>query len=107
MPDGYRGVVVVKKRLEEEGNEGDERRRRGNGFLKSDLDEEGEEEGEEPVAVLEEVGAFEKIVVWDHEKVVEDDDGVVKGVAEWIRFAEAVSLETGQSLTNESTKTDL
>lgn len=96
MPTGYRGVAVKKK--SEEGRDAVEdrrrrRRRRRNEYTNEYGDEVGEEEEEEEqVAVLEEVAAFEEVVVWDHEKVVEADDGIVKGLAEWIRFAEAVSL---------------
>ncbi len=79
MPAGYRGVVVRKKVDEEEGNEGGRR----TGDVR--------DEEEEKVGVLEEVAAFEEIVVWDHEKVVGDDDVFVKGMAEWIHFAGAVS----------------
>lgn len=89
MPAGYRGVAVKKK--SEEGRDGVEERRRRNEYANEYSDEVAEEE-EEQVAVLEEVAAFEELVVWDHEKVVEDDDGIVKGLAEWIRFAGAVSL---------------
>ena len=92
VPTGYRGVAV--KKNSEEGRDAveDRRRRRRNEYTNEYGDEVGEEEEEEQVAVLEEVAAFEEVVVWDHEKVVEDDDGIVKGLAEWIRFAEAVSL---------------
>lgn len=90
MPVGYRGVVVRRKRLEGNGvGVGD--RRRGV-ECENDAGVEGGDEGNEEMGVLEEVAAFEEVVVWDHEKVVEDDDGVVKGMEEWIRFAEAVSF---------------
>ena len=52
--------------------------------------EEGEEEREE-VIVLNEVGSFEKVVIWNHESMVDGDDDFVKGLKEWIGFAEAVS----------------
>lgn len=51
--------------------------------------EEAEEEQEE-IHILNEVGSFEKIVLWDHEKIIEDEDAFVKGVSEWIGFAEMV-----------------
>lgn len=90
VPDGYRGLVVKRKRVEEREREGEDRWRRGE--CDNDAGDDGqEEEEEEEVAVLEELATFEEVVVWDHEKVVEADDGVVKGMEEWIRFAEAVS----------------
>lgn len=52
--------------------------------------EEGEEEPEE-VTVLNEVGSFDRVVVWSHETRLDEDDAFVKGLGEWIGFAEAVS----------------
>ena len=51
---------------------------------------EGEEEREE-VTVLNEVGSFQNLFVWNHESMVDGDDAFVKGLNEWIGFAEAVS----------------
>lgn len=83
MPEGYRGVVVgggeERGTIEEQNEEADE------GM------EEREEE-EEEVRALDEVARFEELVVWGHETVPEEDDVFVKGVEEWIRFAEAVSF---------------
>lgn len=45
----------------------------------------------EPVKVLEEAASFEEMVVWGHEVLPGSDDPYVKGVEEWIAFAEAVS----------------
>lgn len=53
---------------------------------------EEEDEREEEVKVLEEVAGFEEVVVWAHDGVVDGDDVFVKGMEEWIMFAEAVSL---------------
>lgn len=90
MPDGYRGLVVGRKRVEGEKQQIEDRWR---GEYGNDAEGEEQEAGEEEeeVAVLEELATFEEVVVWDHEKVVDDGDGVVKGLEEWIRFAEAVS----------------
>ena len=52
--------------------------------------DEGDEEQEE-VTVLNEVGSFEKVVIWNHESIVDGDDAFVKGLGEWVAFAEAVS----------------
>ena len=81
LPQGYRGVIV-----KEAGKETCLQ-----SYDKEDFDgEEGEEEQEE-ATLLKEVGSFEKIVVWNHESMVNGDDAFVKGVSEWIDFAEAVS----------------
>ena len=54
-------------------------------------DEEGDEENEaELTKVLEEIGTFDEMIVWGHEQVPEDDDTFVRGVEEWIGFAEAM-----------------
>ena len=42
--------------------------------------------------LMEEKGTFQEIVVWRHEAVPEEGDVYVKGMEEWIAFAEAVSL---------------
>ena len=82
LPQGYRGIVVKEAGKEKTAlqshDKGDEE------------GEEGEEEQEE-ATILKEVGSFEKIVVWNHESMVSEDDAFVKGVSEWIDFAEAVS----------------
>lgn len=83
VPQGYRGVIV-----KEAGKEKPALQNTGQGDLEG---EEGEEEEQEEVTVLNEVGSFEKVVVWNHESIVDGDDAFVKGLGEWIAFAEAVS----------------
>ena len=48
-------------------------------------------EPEEPVKILETQGIFEDVVVWGHEILPASDDTFVKGVEEWVQFAETVS----------------
>lgn len=87
LPQGYRGVIV-----KEVGKETCLQNRD-----KGELDgEEGEEEQEE-ATLLKEVGSFEKIVVWNHESMVNGDDAFVKGVSEWIDFAEAMHAPAGKN----------
>ena len=82
LPQGYRGVIVKEAGKEKTALQSHE---------KGDMEgEEGEEEQEE-ATLLKEIGSFEKIVVWNHESMVNGDDAFVKGVSEWIDFAEAVS----------------
>lgn len=52
--------------------------------------EDGETEQEEPVKVLEAQGTFDELMVWGHEILPAADDTFVKGVEEWVRFAETV-----------------
>ena len=47
---------------------------------------------EEPVKVLEKQGTFDEITVWGHEILPAADDAYVKGVEEWVRFAETVCV---------------
>lgn len=45
---------------------------------------------EEPVKILETQGTFEHMMVWGHEHLPAADDVYIKGVEEWVRFAETV-----------------
>lgn len=57
--------------------------------------EDGAEDGTAPKEIdtltMEQHAKFGEIMVWDHEAVPEGADVYVKGVEEWIGFAEAVS----------------
>lgn len=62
--------------------------------IEEDEEEVGEEDGErsQTVGTLEEVAEFEEVIVWDHEAIRSSEDAFVKGMEEWIRFAEVVSF---------------
>lgn len=45
---------------------------------------------EEPVKILETQGTFDEMIVWGHEYLPAADDSYVKGVEEWVKFAEMV-----------------
>lgn len=49
---------------------------------------------EEPVKILETQGTFDEMIVWGHEYLPAVDDSYVKGVEEWIKFAETVCFVT-------------
>jgi ribonuclease H2 subunit C len=55
----------------------------------NDTVEDGETE-QETVKVLEAQGTFDDLMVWGHETLPAADDTFVKGVEEWVRFAETV-----------------
>ena len=55
-------------------------------------EDEVHEPGPEPVKVLEGNSTFDHMIVWGHDTLPAADDPFVKGVEEWIAFAEAVSL---------------
>jgi ribonuclease H2 subunit C len=44
-----------------------------------------------PSMFMEQHATFSDVMVWDHEAVPDGDDVYVKGMEEWIDFAEAVS----------------
>lgn len=76
LPSGHEGVIVEDA---------------GKSTMKIEGGCEGEEEAEVmEVGVLKEVGNFDEVVLWDHEKLVEADDPYVKGLEEWIAFADQV-----------------
>ncbi|TKA82395.1 hypothetical protein B0A55_01431 [Friedmanniomyces simplex] len=53
-------------------------------------DGEPEEDEAEEVKVMEQKAVFDEVVVWGHEVLPEDGDEYVKGIEEWIAFAEAM-----------------
>lgn len=66
------------------------KQRRGSG---EEDDEEDETENVE-VMVAERIGEFDEVVVWGHGGTVDErEDVYVRGVREWIGFAEAVHAE--------------
>ena len=51
-----------------------------------------EDEKPEEITILDEAATFESFTVWGHESLPDEKDNPFsKGVAEWVRFAEAVS----------------
>lgn len=76
----YRGLLV-----KDDGRTKDLNKQPRTGSVKDDEDEEVEE-----VKDLHEVGSFDNIILWGHEELVEVDDAFVKGLGEWIGFAEIV-----------------
>ncbi|GAD95232.1 ribonuclease H2 subunit C [Paecilomyces variotii No. 5] len=84
IPEGYKGVVAVPT----------------DRVLHSKMErnaqlQNGEQDGmpEEPVKVIEAQSTFDEFVVWGHEITPAADDPFVKGVEEWMKFAEAMHLD--------------
>ena len=44
----------------------------------------------EPVKILESTASFDEVVVWGHDQPPGNDDAFVKGVEEWLAFANAI-----------------
>lgn len=87
IPGGYSGIVV-KAEAKELGNLPVNRER---WRQKEESGHGVEDDGEEEVLkVLEEVGEFRGIMVWGHESIAGGDDTFVKGIEEWIGFADMI-----------------
>ncbi|KAK1816355.1 hypothetical protein LTR12_009246 [Friedmanniomyces endolithicus] len=96
LPKGYRGYLLQKAERVAvvEGSVVARQGAKRRGLVEEDGDgvEGGDEEedGVEEVKVMEQKAVFDEIIVWGHEVLPEDGDEYVKGVEEWIAFAEAV-----------------
>lgn len=55
-------------------------------------DQDTDAAADEPVKALEAQSTFDDFIVWDHETLAAADDTFVKGVEEWIKFAEVVCV---------------
>lgn len=53
---------------------------------------EEEERSPKPITLLQEEATFDELNVWGHDQVPAADDDIVKGIEEYIGFAETVSL---------------
>jgi len=58
----------------------------------AEQDDEEEDEEDEAVKVLEEQASFDEVVLWGHESMPDENDPYVKGIDEWISFAETVGF---------------
>jgi len=100
LPEGYTGAVlhITEKQLPRT-QAHQHRQTVQNG--RSDGSEEDEEEEQEGVddteaetAIAEQVGEFDEIVVWGHGGVVDEGgDMYVRGLREWVGFAESMHCE--------------
>ena len=84
VPKGYSGVIV-----KEVGKEKGTLRNIESRDMEGVDEYVGDDEPEE-VTVLNEVGSFKNIMVWNHEDIVDEENVFVKGLSEWIDFAETV-----------------
>lgn len=62
-----------------------------------DMNDDIGEERPENVKVVEQVSSFEELLVWGHDQMPAADDPFVKGVQEWISFAEAIHEDKDDS----------
>ncbi|KAJ5413989.1 Ribonuclease H2 subunit C [Penicillium cosmopolitanum] len=79
VPDGYQGVIATPtERILPSSQTVDKN------------EDVVEVQPEESVKILETQGTFEDMMVWGHEHLPAADDVYVKGVEEWVRFAETM-----------------
>jgi ribonuclease H2 subunit C len=64
------------------------------GLKSDDQNDAMDGDSEAPVKILEKQAAFNDFIVWGHETMPAADDPFVKGVEEWLKFAEAVCSST-------------
>ncbi len=92
VPEGYQGVIVTDAgKQKNAANKVGMLNSVGDRARAMYEDNEDEEE-EDDINVLEEVSSFSDIMIWGHETIAESDDAFVKGMGEWISFAEAVCI---------------
>ncbi|KAF2226730.1 ribonuclease H2, subunit C [Elsinoe ampelina] len=82
LPDGYSGAVLHKTdRTIVEASQPTDR----------DEDMSEQEEAPQQLKVVEQVGSFDAITVWDHEALPESaQNPYLKGVEEWIKLSQAI-----------------
>ncbi|WEW57780.1 hypothetical protein PRK78_003247 [Emydomyces testavorans] len=102
LPKGYHGVVALpteKKLSPPEQNSATDASDHNNVNTRDDDEENDGDDGDvEPLPmILETQGTFSHLMVWEHETVPSADDSFVKGINEWIRFAEAMHSDTSQT----------
>ncbi|KAJ5179065.1 Ribonuclease H2 subunit C [Penicillium capsulatum] len=81
IPDGYEGIIATPTdRVMPPAPQTDNH----------SVAEDEDPQPSEPVRILESHGKFDDVVVWGHEILPAADDAFVKGVEEWVRFAETM-----------------
>ncbi|EMC92005.1 hypothetical protein BAUCODRAFT_313103 [Baudoinia panamericana UAMH 10762] len=92
LPTGYQGVLLQKTDRDHVPSNASSAAASKPALLHSlELDEAEEAEGGEgEVKLMESKGTFDEVMVWGHELVPDDEDAYVRGLREWMAFAEAV-----------------
>ncbi|KAI5289609.1 hypothetical protein KEM52_000727 [Ascosphaera acerosa] len=102
LPEGYEGVVATRVARVADG----ERDERDEQYDANAQLSQAEQEFEQADALRVE-GTFSELMLWNHEGLAKSDDPYVKGVEEWVAFAERVSsLRRMRSLKRRETATD-
>ena len=93
IPEGYEGVVLKKtgRTVVQRVGGGSDEAQHGAGPTMEDEDEDEGLEDNEELQVVEQVAAFDHVMVWNHEVFPDPlEDPYSKGITEWIGFADAV-----------------
>jgi ribonuclease H2 subunit C len=65
-------------------------------------DEDMQEQEPEEVKIAEQVGEFDEIVVWQHGTTIDEErDGFVRGMREWVGWAEAMHVDEDEDETKD------
>lgn len=84
LPEGYYGSVVEKGEPKPAGRSREE--------VADDVDVQDEQDNQIEVGAMHGKSAFDEVVVWGHESTADSSaDPYVRGMDEWISFAEQVS----------------
>lgn len=84
LPEGYYGSVVEKGEPKPDGRSREE--------ISDDIGVHGEQDDPIEVGALHGKSTFDEVVVWGHESTADSSaDPYVRGMDEWISFAEQVS----------------
>lgn len=59
----------------------------------SDHEDDDPDDTPEPVKILQSTATFDEITIWGHDMLPTADDPFVKGVEEWVAFAEAIHVQ--------------
>ena len=81
MPEGYKGIIVKKS--------GEKQQQ----VTEQQAEDEETEVDEDRVERISAIGSFDEIMVWGHDTRISEDDSFVKGIGEWISFAETVGVQ--------------
>ncbi|KAK4544852.1 hypothetical protein LTR36_003756 [Oleoguttula mirabilis] len=93
IPDGYQGYVLAKTDNLVPQKPAQKPHAHVNLFESEDrIEDELDEDKPVEVKMMEQKGCFDQIMVWEHEVEPEAGDEYIKGVEEWVAFAEAVCM---------------
>ena len=68
----------------------------GNQDAASDAEDDDPDDKPEPVKILQSAVTFKEVTVWGHDMLPALDDPFVKGIGEWIAFAEAIHRQPSE-----------